>query len=154
MRQPLLGGYVILAIRDGNGNRGGSDRGQDRSSECGGNPSGGQALIKLLAAVIIFLLIGFVGLGISRALLGADIFRQVFRLVMLPLCAFLSGLTSMLILRHAGACLIASLFTDAVIFLIVAGFSWSVLAWNLLYILGSLVGILIAYVILTHRQSG
>lgn len=109
-------------------------------------------IVKLLAAIIIFLVFGFVGLGVSRLLLSADIFRQVFRLVMLPLCAFLSGLTSMLILRHAGACLIASLFVNAVIFLIVAGFSWSVLLWNLLYILGSLIGILIAYVLLTHKS--
>lgn len=132
-----------MAMREGNNPR--SDR--------GGNQSAGQVIVKLLAAVIIFLVIGFIGLGIARLLLSADIFRQVFRLVLLPLCAFLSGLLSMLILRHAGACLIASLFTDAVIFLIVAGFTWSVLAWNLLYILGSLVGILIAYVILTHKGN-
>ena len=32
MRQPLLGGYVILAIRDGNGNRGGSDSGSGEAA--------------------------------------------------------------------------------------------------------------------------
>ncbi|MBO5076859.1 MAG: hypothetical protein J5584_04595 [Clostridia bacterium] len=149
-----------MATREGSNkrdDRGGNDRTVRLDREGNDKPAAGltgsSVIVKLLAAVIIFLVIGFVGLGVSRLLLSADIFRQVFRLVMLPLCAFLSGLLSMLILRHAGACLIASLFTDAVIFLIVAGLSWSVLAWNLLYILGSLIGILIAYVILTHKGN-
>ncbi|MBO4327644.1 MAG: hypothetical protein J5950_10270 [Clostridia bacterium] len=108
--------------------------------------------VKLAAAVIVFLAIGLLGLAASRLIVGADTYKQVFRLVVLPVCAFLSGFVSLIVVRKAGSCLIAALVTNAVVFLIVMGFSWSVLLWNLLYIFSSLIGLMIAYVALTHKS--
>ena len=105
----------------------------------------------LLAAVIVFLAVGFAGLGLTRAAVGADAFKQVFRLVILPVCGFIAGFVSLLIIKKAKVCLIAALVTNAVVFLIVNGFTFSVLLWNLLYIFSSVIGIFIAYIVLTHK---
>ena len=109
-------------------------------------------IVKLAAAVIIFLIFGLLGLAVSRFIAGADIYKQIFRLVALPVCAFLAGFTSLMIVKKAGSCLVAALVTNAVVFLIVMGFSWSVFLWNLLYILSSLIGLFIAYIVLTHKS--
>ena len=109
-------------------------------------------IIKLAAAVIIFLAVAVLGLLASRLIMGSELYKEIFRLVTLPVCAFLSGFVSLLIVKKAGSCLIAALFTDAVVYLIVIGFSWAVLLWNLLYILSSIIGLLIAYIVLTHKN--
>ncbi len=109
-------------------------------------------IVKIAAAVIIFLVFGLLGLGASRIIVGADLYKQIFRLVALPVCAFLAGFVSLLVVKKAGSCMVAAVVTNAVVLLIVTGFSWTVLLWNLLYILSSLIGLFIAYIVLTHKS--
>lgn len=109
--------------------------------------------VKLAASVIIFLVVGLAGLGIARLTVGAELYKQIFRLVILPICAFVSGFVSLIVLKKAAECFLVSLFADAVIYLIVLGFSLWVLLWNLLYVFSSFIGLAIAYIILTHKKQ-
>ncbi len=108
--------------------------------------------VKLAVAVAIFLAAGLLGLAASRIIVGADVYKQVFRLVVLPVCAFIAGFSSLMAVKKVGWCLIAAVVTNAVVFIVVMGFSWTVFLWNLLYFFSSLLGLLIAYIALTHKN--
>ena len=110
-------------------------------------------IVKLIIAVVIFFLIGLAGLGIARLTAGESVYRQIFRLVVLPLCAFVSGFVSLIVVKKAGPCLISALVTDAALYLIFVALSAWVLLWNLLYIFSSLIGLMIAYIVLTHNKA-
>ena len=107
--------------------------------------------VKLAVAVAIFLAAGLLGLAASRIIVGADVYKQVFRLVVLPVCAFIAGFSSLMAVKKVGWCLIAAIVTNAVVFIIVMGFSWTVFLWNMLYFFSSLLGLMIAYIALTHK---
>ncbi len=111
-------------------------------------------LVRFLAAVIIFLATGFIGLGITRMAVDPGAFRQVFRLAVLPACAFAAGFLSLIILRQVNVCLASAVFSNAIVYLVVMGFSFAVLLWNLLYIFSALMGLAIAYIVLTHKEKG
>jgi hypothetical protein len=110
-------------------------------------------IVKLIVAAAIFFAVGFAGLGIARLIAGPEIYKEIFRLVVLTVCAFVSGFLSLMAVKKAGPCLIAALVCDAAVYLIAVELSAKVLLWNLLYVFSSLIGLMIAYIVLTHKKA-
>jgi len=119
-----------------------------------GHNKGMSGLAVVLAAVLVFILIGLAGYGICRFAAGKENCAGFYKLLVLPLTSFVSGFVSLMILKKAGPCLIAAALSNIPLFLFVCGLHASVLLWNLIYILSGLIGLIIAYLALTHRTGG
>lgn len=107
----------------------------------------------LLYICICHLLCDSVCVALAFGAIGDAAGAVYLKMVLLPLGAFIAAFLSLLAVRRAKLCLLVACTVHLLVFWLSLGFSGFAFLWNILYVFSALLGMLIAYITLTHREK-